>query len=279
VDNRGLRFDFNHFAALTEKEIVALENFVDEAILENLCVRAQEMPFANIPAHCIAHFSEKYGEVVRVLSIGDISMELCGGCHVSSTGELGFFKVVKESAIAAGVRRIEAVAGKAAKCYVDRQGEILLELERQFSVKSDEIVAKIQQLQNSKNAIERRLRIILEKNNRKTFDEICSDALFEGGLKKIRGIFEIDSANDLRSLHRLASQEACDVVIFGGNLAEGAVIAISCSQNAVEKNYNASHIARKIAEKFNGRGGGSSNFGMINIGKKLEFFDLESLKF
>ncbi|MDR1435434.1 MAG: alanine--tRNA ligase [Puniceicoccales bacterium] len=280
VDDRGLRFDFNHFSVLTGEEIAAVEDFVSAAILENLCVRAREMPFVDIPAHCIAHFSEKYGEVVRVLSIGDISMELCGGCHASSSGELGFFKIVRESAIAAGVRRIEAIAGKAAKDYVDRQGAILLELERQFSVKSDEIVAKIQQLQNSKNATERRLRMILEKNNRKTFDEICSNAVSVDNLKKIRGIFEIDGANDLRSLTTLASKgEACDVVVFGGNLAEGAIIAVSCSQNAVEKNYNASHIARQIAEKFRGKGGGSSTFGMISMGKKLEFPDLESLEF
>jgi alanyl-tRNA synthetase len=279
VGDCGLRFDFNHFTALTRDELASVENFVNAIILENLPVRAQEMFFREIPATCIAHFNEKYGETVRVLSIGDISMELCGGCHVAATGELGIFKIVKESAIAAGVRRIEAVVGRSAKDYVDRHIALVNELEQQFSAKNDEILIKIQQLQRAKNATERRLRAILEKNNRKIFDEICSRVVYENDLKKVQGVFEIENPNDLRSLAMLAlKKEACDVVIFAGNLAEGAVVAVHCSPNGVEKNCDASQMAQRIAEKFSGKGGGSPAFGMVNVAKKLEFSDLESLR-
>ena len=271
VGDRGLRFDFNHFAALTRDELAAVEDFVNAIILENLPVTAREMPFKEIPAACIAHFNEKYGEMVRVLSIGDVSMELCGGCHASATGELGIFKIVKESAIAAGVRRIEAVVGRAAKEYVDRPIALVGELERQFSVKDDEILVKIHQLQRAKNVMERRLRAILEKNNRQIFDEICCRAIHENDLKKVHGIFEIENPNDLRSLGTLAiKKEACDVAILAGNLAEGAVITVNCSPKGVEKNCDASRMVRQIAEKFGGKGGGNPTFGMVNIPRRLE---------
>ncbi|MDR1906962.1 MAG: alanine--tRNA ligase [Puniceicoccales bacterium] len=280
VSDRGLRFDFNHFAALTRDGIAAVEDFVNAIILENLQVTAQEMPFKEIPAMCIAHFNEKYGETVRVLSIGDISMELCGGCHAAATGELGIFKIVKESAIAAGVRRMEAVVGRSAQNYVDRHIAIVNELEQQFSVKNDEILMKIQQLRQTKSSMERRLRTVLEKNNQKIFDEICRHAVYENDLKKAQGIFEIENSNDLRSLGTLAvKKEACDIVIFAGNLAEGAAIVVHCSPNGVGKNCDASRIAQQIAEKFGGKGGGSSTFGMVNVAKRLALSDLESLRF
>ncbi|MDR1366674.1 MAG: alanine--tRNA ligase [Puniceicoccales bacterium] len=279
VGERGLRFDFNHFAALTQGELGFIEDFVNTIILKNLSVTAKEVPFKEIPAACIAHFNEKYGEIVRVLSIGDVSMELCGGCHVSSTGQLGIFKIVKESAIAAGIRRIEAVVGRAAKEYVDRHVTLVNELERQFSAKNDEVLMKIKQLQQAKNSLERRLRTILEKNNRQIFNEVCRQAICENDLKKARGVFEIETHNDLRSLGTLAvKKEACDIAILAGNLAEGAVITVNCSPKGVEKNYDASRIAQQIAEKFGGKGGGNPAFATVNVPKKLEFSDLESLK-
>jgi alanyl-tRNA synthetase len=280
VGDRGLRFDFNHFSSLSREELKAVEDFVNDIILKNLQIDIREMPFREVPADCIAHFSEKYGEIVRVVSAGDVSMELCGGCHASSSGELGFFKIVKESAIAAGVRRMEAVVGQSAKIYVDRRIAVVSELEQQFSVRDDEVLARIKQLQDSKNAGERRLRTILEKSNQKIFDEICHRTISEDGLKKVKGIFEIDNPHDLRSLSTLAiKREACDVVIFGGNLTEGAAIAVSCSPNAVGKKCDASPIAKQIAEKFNGKGGGSAAFGMVNVARKLEPNDLDDLKF
>ncbi|MDR0590641.1 MAG: alanine--tRNA ligase [Puniceicoccales bacterium] len=280
VGDRGLRFDFNHFSALNQGELDAVEDFVNTIILKNLPVAAQEMLFREIPVTCIAHFNEKYGETVRVLSIGDVSVELCGGCHAASSGELGVFKIVKESAIAAGVRRIEAVVGRAALDYLDRHITIVNELARQFSVKNDEILVKIQQLQDSKNATERRLRTILEKNNWKMFDEICRQVVCENDLKKICGIFEIEGSDDLRSLATLAAKkEICDVIIFGGNLADGAVIAVNCSSKAIEKGCSAANITRQIAAQFGGKGGGSPAYGTVNVPKKLEAKDLESLKF
>ncbi|MDR0417851.1 MAG: alanine--tRNA ligase [Puniceicoccales bacterium] len=279
VSECGLRFDFNHFTALTQNELRSVEDFVNTIILKNLSVTAKEVPFKEIPAACIAHFNEKYGEMVRVLSIGDISMELCGGCHVSSTGELGIFKIAKESAIAAGIRRIEAVVGHTAKEYVDCHIALVNELERQFSAKNDEVLMKIQHLRQTKNSLERRLRTILEKNNRQIFNEVCQRAIYENDLKKIHGVFEIETHNDLRSLGTLAiKKEVCDIAILAGNLLEGAVVTVNCSPKGVEKNYDASRIAQQIAEKFGGKGGGNFAFATVNVPQKLESFDLDSLK-
>ncbi|MDR2807076.1 MAG: alanine--tRNA ligase [Puniceicoccales bacterium] len=276
VSERGLRFDFNHFTALTREAWAAIEDFVNDAILENLQITAQEMPLKEVPPRCIAHFSEKYGERVRVLSIGHLSMELCGGCHAASTGELGYFKILSESAIAAGVRRIEAVVGKSARKHIRHWEDVIDELERRFSVKSDKILTKVEQLQYSKNCVERRFHLILEKNNRRILDEICRNAIYEGELKKVRGIFEIDSPNDLRSLTTFAiTERACDEVVLGGNLGEGAVIAIAYSPAAIRSDGHAALRAKQIAERLSGKGGGSPSFGMVNVMKKLELSDLE----
>ncbi|MDR2200708.1 MAG: alanine--tRNA ligase, partial [Puniceicoccales bacterium] len=280
VDECGLRFDFNHFSSLGSEAGTAIEKFVNDAVLANLQITAEEIPFEKVPPNCIAHFGEKYGERVRVLSIGDVSMELCGGCHASSTGELGFFKIVKESAIAAGIRRIEGVVGEAVRNYVNRQVAIVTQLERQFSVKNDEILVKVQQLRETKNALERRLHGILEKNNRKLFDEICHRAFCRNNLKIIYGVFEIEAANDLRSLTTVAiKQEKCDVVILGGNLAVGAQIAIACSSSATDQKWSAAHMAQQFAEKLQAKGGGTPSFATVNVPKKITPADLESLAF
>ncbi|MDR1591005.1 MAG: alanine--tRNA ligase [Puniceicoccales bacterium] len=271
VSDYGLRFDFNHFSGLTYDELDDVEDFVNAIILENLPITAQEMPFKEVPATCIAHFNEKYGEIVRVLSIGDISMELCGGCHAAFTGELGFFRIVKESAIAAGVRRVEAVVGRSAWKYTHHHTILVNELERRFSVESDEILAKIQQLEETKSAMEYRLRTLLRKNNQHNFAEICRYPIYENDIKKICGAFEVETPNDLRSLSTLAiEREGCDVVILAGNLPKNSVIMISCSPKGVKKNYDASRIAQEIAEKFGGKGGGNPTFGRVNIPKRLE---------
>jgi alanyl-tRNA synthetase len=272
ISEHGLRFDFNNCTALARDELDTIEQFVNAIILENLPVTAQEMFFKEIPVTCIAHFHEKYGEMVRVLSIGDISMELCGGCHASSTGELGIFKIVKESAISAGMRRIEAVVGQSALEYMEQNTMFINELEECFSVKKDEILIKIHQLQHDKNVAEYRLRTILKKNNQEIFDEICRSAIHEDGLKKISGIFEIENINDLRSMGRIAvKQEEADMVILAGNLADSSVIIINCSPKGVDQNCDASRIAREIAEKFDGKGGGNPAFAMVNFPKRLEF--------
>jgi alanyl-tRNA synthetase len=280
VDACGLHFDFNHFSALSQEELGAVEAFVNRAILQNLPVTKTEMPFAQVPGHCIAHFSEKYGERVRVVAIGEVSMELCGGCHVNASGELGFFKIVREGAIAAGMRRMEAVVGQAAWKYIGQHFAIVNALEREFSVKNDEILVKIEQLQSVKSATEHRLRAVLQKNNQKIFEEICRNSTSKQGLKKVTGIFEIENANDLRFWTNLAAnQEKCDIVIFAGNLAKNATVAVGCSRDAIDKNHSASTVAKRIAEKLQGKGGGSPVFGMVNVERRIGAQELDALNF
>lgn len=275
VSDRGLRFDFNHFAALKKEEIEAIEQFVNDAILDNLPVSTQEMSFRDIPEGCVAFFNEKYGEIVRVVSVDDVSMELCGGCHAHTTGELGLFKIVKESAIAAGIRRIEAVVGEACRTCVNRRFDILDRLANQYAVKDEEIIPKIHQQEEKQSATERRLRSVLALQNQQKLDQIHKQISIDGDLKMVKGVFEVESANDLRSLSSQAMKQfGADIVIFAGNLIESSIIAVTCSEKAVNSGKVASTLIAKVAETLGGKGGGNQKFGMANIPHRLQEGDL-----
>ncbi len=139
VNAEHLRFDFSHFSKLSNEEIVEIEHIVNEKIRENIPVVIKEMPRAEaLKTGAMALFGEKYGEQVRVVIIDpEFSIELCGGTHVGSTGELGFFKIKSESAIAAGVRRLEAVAGQAAEGLINNELTILSDLRQQLNSPKD----------------------------------------------------------------------------------------------------------------------------------------------
>lgn len=274
VSNSGLRFDFNHFAAMSQIEIERVEKLVNAWILENMHVTINNMRFKDIPEQCVALFNEKYGETVRVVSIennGIIhSMELCGGCHVHATGELGYFKIIKESAIAAGIRRLEAMVGYADLEYIESMFDLIKNLEMEFSVSDSEILRKITQQKHDADKISRRLKCILQKENSHRLNSAITNATVENGLRCASGIFEVESVGDIRSLAQSAIKSGCDNVIFFGNLENSAVAAIQCSENAIKSGIYASDIAKGIAAKYNSKGGGSKNFGMVNLPNRIE---------
>src|SRR6185295_6089328 len=149
VNSEHLRFDFSHFARLADLELTEIEQLVNEKIRENIPVVIKEMPREEaMKTGAMALFGEKYGELVRVVIIDPAySIELCGGTHVSATGELGFFKIKSESAVAAGVRRIEAVAGVAAENYINGELNVLKSVRDQFK-NPKELLKSLQDLQS-----------------------------------------------------------------------------------------------------------------------------------
>lgn len=270
VSGDGLRFDFNHFEALNSENISEIEKQIDNWILGNFPVNISTIAFKDVPSNCKALFNEKYGERVRMVSIGDVSKELCGGCHAKFTGELGLFKIVKECAIAAGIRRIEAVVGKAAYRLVDDKFKMLAKVGREMAANDSDLLTKIVQQKVDYALLERRLKRFLQGENARKLDEFIHQSQEEQGLRYTRGEFEIETANDLRSYTTSAVKNGGDVVIFVGNLDHSSVIAVQCSFKAVELGTMASELAKNLAEKYHGKGGGSKNFGMVNIGHRIE---------
>ena len=158
VNAEHLRFDFSHFAKLSDNEISEIEKLVNEKIRENIPVVIREMPREEaLKMGAMALFGEKYGDMVRVVTIDPAySIELCGGTHVAATGELGFFKIKSESAVAAGVRRIEAIAGLAAENFVDQELNILSSVREHFKNPKD-LLKSLQDLQSESGNMRRKL--------------------------------------------------------------------------------------------------------------------------
>ena len=144
VDGERMRFDFSHFEAATAEQLREIEHLINEKVIENAKVEAYETEFDKKPEGTLAFFGEKYGKVVRVVDIGGYSRELCGGTHVTTTGEIGLIKVVAEMAIAAGTRRIEAVAGRPAFELVTTREAALSAVSAQLGGGASDVVKKLE---------------------------------------------------------------------------------------------------------------------------------------
>jgi alanyl-tRNA synthetase len=158
VGSHRLRFDFTHFSPLTEEEIIRVEDFVNGKIRRNIGVGTQEMETREaVEGGAIALFGEKYGDKARVVSIGDFSKELCGGTHTSRTGDVGLFKIISETGIAAGVRRIEGLTGSDAIRYIREEEEELKQVASMVKAPAGETASKVQKLLDHQRKLEREL--------------------------------------------------------------------------------------------------------------------------
>jgi alanyl-tRNA synthetase len=255
-----LRFDFSHFAKVTDEEIAAVEKMVNEKIRQNIPVVIKEMKKDDAVAlGAMALFGEKYGDTVRVVIMDEkYSIELCGGTHVGSTGELGLFKITSESAIAAGVRRIEAVCGNAAEAYVNNAlVEIsairgLLKNPKDLNKAIDGLQAENASLKKHIEALEARQLVVL-RNELLQKDEIINNVTFIGD------IVEVSSADNLKKLcFDLKSKLHDYVAVLCANIDGKPFVAVGISDTVVAaKNLDAGKIIKEhIAPLIKGGGGG-----------------------
>ncbi len=259
VNSDQLRFDFAHFQKMTDEEIRIVEKLVNSKIRENVSLdEHRDTPIADAQAMgATALFGEKYGETVRVIQFGD-SIELCGGTHVSATGNIGLFKIKSEAAIAAGIRRIEAITADCAEEYVFEQQENLVKIKD--ILKSADPIKSILSLQDEMVKLHKKLdAFTLEKVN-STFKELKSSSVQSNGISCISGIVDIEDANAVKDLaFRLkASDENIFVVL--GNISEGkACLTIAISEALVATNkLDAAKIVRECAKEILGGGGGQA---------------------
>ncbi|NLI91815.1 MAG: alanine--tRNA ligase [Peptococcaceae bacterium] len=252
-----LRFDFSHFSALTREEILAVEDVVNDLILSNLGVSAEEMNISQARAKgAIALFGEKYGEIVRVVEMGDRSIELCGGTHVRSTGEIGLFKIVSEGGIGAGLRRIEAVAGKEALSYLRDLENQLNEINILLKAQPQETVKKVQALSLQTKDLEKEVQQLTAKLSKFEADSILGKVLDVRGVKVLAARVQAADIETLRQTADMLRDKMAEGVIVLGAIADGKVNLVTMVHPAGLSGLHAGKIIKEVAAITGGGGGG-----------------------
>ncbi len=258
VNDHYLRFDFSHFAKVTDVEIAQIEKIVNEKIRENIPVIIKEMKKDDAVAlGAMALFGEKYGNVVRVVIIDPAySVELCGGTHVGNTGELGFFKIKHETAVAAGVRRIEALSSTAAEEFVNEQLHQLQEVKNAFN-NPKELLKAIENTLVENKEIKKKIESLEAKQLASLKQELSNKIETINNIKFIGAIVELNNADSIKKL-AYDFKENADVAVIVANIAGKASVAIMLQENIVTtKNLEAQKIIKDhIAPIIKGGGGG-----------------------
>ncbi|MDH7511684.1 MAG: alanine--tRNA ligase [Clostridiales bacterium] len=269
-----LRFDFTHFSGLSEQEIREIEDLVNQKIRDNLPVKTKLTTLEEgLKEGAVAIFEEKYGEKVRLVEVKDFSKELCGGVHVHSTGEIGFFKIVGESGVAAGMRRIEAVTGQGALRYVQETEDILTDIAAFLNSSRKDT---LHHLEKMKALLEE-----AEKENKALRQKLALLKTQEGEerIRKIKGInvlaqrFDGVSVEELRSLADSLKQRIGSGVVVLGTSSDGRVFLVIGVTKDLTHRLKADELIQDIAPLIGGGGGGRPDFAQAG-GKKPEQLDM-----
>ena len=260
VTPHRLRFDFSHFSALTEAELEEIELLVNREVMANRSVYTEETDMDNaIKKGAMAIFGEKYGDKVRMVSMGEASIELCGGTHVESTGDIGFVKIISETGVAAGVRRLEALAGIAAWSYVNQREKIMSEAATRLKGIPEELVERIDRLQEQNKEQQKEISSLKEK--------LVNASVSGGGdkgtnIEEVNGVpvliqkVECDDPKEMRRIMDVYKQKNVDGVTLLGATHAGKVILIVHVGKAWQKKFPAGTLIRELAAKVGGKGGG-----------------------
>ena len=281
VEPDRLRFDFSHFEGIKPEQIEEIEYISNEKILQNDGLDAYEVQFSEKPEEVIAFFDEKYGDSVRVVNLGGWSQELCGGTHVSSAGEIGSIRITSESAISAGTRRIEAVAGLSAYQWSDHRISLIQQLTRQLACKPDELADRISQVQTKNKELDKKLRAFEQKGQSGLADKLIDQAQIIENLRFIKGVVPDINPNDLRSLAAQVNKRAAPSVVLLASESNGKCgMVCICSPEAIEAGHQAGKYLGELAQKLDGKGGGKPDFAMggAPVGKGVKQA-LQSLSF
>ena len=274
VEENRMRFDFTFSRAMKENEIAKVESIVNNWISQGLDVTTQEMDIEKAKlTGAVALFGEKYEDIVRVVSMGSgdkcISKEFCAGTHARNTRDLRMFKIVSEGAIAAGTRRIEAVVSNAAFDYMNERVKEMDKLSQMFKVHSEEVIERIEKLQEENRELQKELVKAKEENARAKFATFLSKAQdIDGGKLFISKVENFDG-NAIKTGIEFMSNKFGESIII---LASEKTVAVKVSDSFVKKGVNAGKIVGEIARATGANGGGRPNFaqGGIKDASKLD---------
>ena len=262
VDTDKTRFDFVHNAPMTDEEISQVENIVNAEILANEATQARVMDIESAQkTGAMMLFGEKYGDEVRVLDIGS-SRELCGGTHVSRTGDIGLFKITSESGVAAGVRRLEATSGVNALKLVQNQQSLISHLASELKTPANELGTKITQLLDSQKSLEKELARLKSKLASSQGDDLADQAVEISGIKVLAATLEGADANALRETMDKLKDKLKSAAIVLAIVADGKVsIAAGVTQDVIAR-LKAGDLVNHVANQVGGKGGGKPDMAM-----------------
>jgi alanyl-tRNA synthetase len=256
-----LRFDFTHDAPLREEEIERIEDFVNEWIEANVPATVHQMAYADaIEAGAIAIFEEKYGDEVRVISFGDVSTELCGGTHARASGEIGVLKILSQSSIAAGVRRIDALTGLGALAHLRDQERALQRVADRLNAAPAEVEARVEKLVEERKALEREIEKLRAAQRGATSSDLTIDAKEVAGIHVIAAQVDGVDAKDLRTMvDDLRAKLGSGVVLLAVEQKGRLSLALGVTKDLTAR-YRAGDLVREVASVVGGKGGGRPDF-------------------
>ena len=258
-----LRFDFAHFQAVTPAELARIETLVNEQIRTNAAAETRLMGYEDaVAAGAMALFGEKYDSEVRVLSIGGFSTELCGGTHVRRAGDIGLFRIVGESGVAAGVRRIEAVTGAAALDYVSQGEGMLREVAALVRGTREDVADKVREQLERIRGLEKELRALKDKLASGQGTDLAAGAVSIGKAKVVAARLDGADANALRAaVDQLKSQLGSAVIVLGAVDAGSNRVSLVAGVTAdLTGSVKAGALVATVATKVGGKGGGRPDF-------------------
>ncbi len=275
VNEKEVRFDFTHFSALSSDELTGVEELVNNEIMSALAVDSREMPIEEAKKlGAMALFGEKYGDRVRVVSAGDMSVEFCGGTHVDNTGKIGLFRIISESGIAAGVRRIQAVTGNNFLALADKYREIAADAAKALKCGNiDDIAVKAQAVTAQLKDAERKIEALESKLAAGKLGNIADNAVEVSGIKVATARLDGTSPDELRRLlDDIKSKNDGMAVVLAALNGEKITFCAACGKDAVKKGANAGKLVKAVAQVTGGNGGGKPDSAMAG-GKDAAMID------
>lgn len=258
VEPDRLRFDFNHFTSMTEEEIKLVEKKVNNIIMANLPVNTviTDMEKAK-EIGATALFDEKYGEKVRVVTIGDYSKELCAGTHVKATGEIGFLKLINESGTAAGIRRIEAITGEEVLRYINKQENLISRSAALLKTSTDNLFDRIESLLSQGKEMEKEINLLKDRLANSRTADLLDEVEEINGFKILTSHMEgLDNEGLLKISDQLKEQLDSGIIVLASRLGDKVLFVSSVSKDLVQNGYHAGKIVARVARITGGGGGG-----------------------
>ncbi len=282
VNASRLRFDFTHFSKISEEEVLRVETIVNDMIRKNLSVQTDVCALEDaLKTGATAVFDEKYGATVRIVKMGDMSMELCGGTHVDRTGDIGLFKITHESAIAAGVRRIEAVTGRESVAHVQQTEEELKRTALLFKAGVSEVYERTEKMLKNVRDLEKEVETLKGKLAARDSGDLISRAKEINGVKTLAAEVAISDAKTLRDFaDKLRDKLGSGVILLGSQSEDKALLLCMVTKDLTDR-FHAGNIVKELAPIVGGKGGGRPDMAQAggtnpqNLGKI--FSELEKI--